>query len=183
MASPTIRWSSPRGEIVSGGNFHAEPVAFAADMIALAVCEIGSLSERRIAMLVDPALSACRPFLTPKPGLNSGFMIPQVTAAALVSENKQRAYPASVEFHPDLGQPGRPRLDGGARRAPAARMVENPAAVIGIELLAAAQGSEFRAPLATSAPLAAVIAALREQVPALDADRYLRRRSRQGAPR
>ena len=104
-------------EALSGGNFHAEPVAFAADMIALAICEIGSLAERRIAMLVDPALSGLPAFLTPKPGLNSGFMIAQVTAAALVSENKQRAYPASVDFDPDLGQPGGSRLDGGARRA------------------------------------------------------------------
>src|SRR5690606_18923732 len=92
----------PRGEFgddaaLSGGNFHAEPVAFAADMIALAICEIGSLAERRVAMLVDPALSGLPAFLTPKPGLNSGFMIPQVTAAALVSENKQKAYPASVD--------------------------------------------------------------------------------------
>ncbi|MBL7373274.1 aromatic amino acid lyase, partial [Escherichia coli] len=81
-------------EALSGGNFHAEPVAFAADMIALAICEIGSIAERRIAMLVDPALSNLPAFLTPQPGLNSGFMIPQVTAAALVSENKQRATPA-----------------------------------------------------------------------------------------
>jgi histidine ammonia-lyase len=87
-------------EALSGGNFHAEPVAFAADMIALALCEIGSLSERRTAMLVDPALSGLPAFLTPRPGLNSGFMIPQVTAAALVSENKQRAYPASVDSIP-----------------------------------------------------------------------------------
>ena len=100
---------------LSGGNFHAEPVAFAADMIAMAICEIGSLSERRVAMLVDPALSGLPAFLTPRPGLNSGFMIPQVTAAALVSENKQRAYPASVGLDPDLRQPGGPRLDGGAR--------------------------------------------------------------------
>jgi histidine ammonia-lyase len=87
-------------EALSGGNFHAEPVAFAADMIAMAVCEIGSIAERRIAMLVDPALSGLPAFLTPKPGLNSGFMIPQVTAAALVSENKQKAYPASVDSIP-----------------------------------------------------------------------------------
>jgi histidine ammonia-lyase len=87
-------------EALSGGNFHAEPVAFAADIIALAVCEIGSIAERRIAMLVDPALSGLPAFLTPKPGLNSGFMIPQVTAAALVSENKQKAYPASVDSIP-----------------------------------------------------------------------------------
>ncbi len=87
-------------EALSGGNFHAEPVAFAADMIAMALCEIGSIAERRIAMLVDPALSGLPAFLTPRPGLNSGFMIPQVTAAALVSENKQRAYPASVDSIP-----------------------------------------------------------------------------------
>src|SRR5262249_23656551 len=82
-------------EALSGGNFHGEPVAFAADMLALAVCEIGSLAERRIAMLIDPALSGLPAFLTPQPGLNSGFMVAQVTAAALVSENKQRAFPAS----------------------------------------------------------------------------------------
>ena len=88
------------GEVLSGGNFHAEPVAFAADMLAIAVCEIGSLAERRIAMLIDPALSGLPAFLTPQPGLNSGFMIAQVTAAALVAENKQRAYPASVDSIP-----------------------------------------------------------------------------------
>ena len=87
-------------EVLSGGNFHAQPVAFAADMIAIALCEIGSLSERRTAMLVDPALSGLPAFLTPRPGLNSGFMIPQVTAAALVSENKQMAFPASVDSIP-----------------------------------------------------------------------------------
>ena len=108
-------------EALSGGNFHAEPVAFAADMLAIAICEIGSLAERRIAMLIDPALSGLPAFLTPRPGLNSGFMVAQVTAAALVAENKQRAMPASVEFDPDLGQPGGSRLDGGARRAPACR--------------------------------------------------------------
>ncbi|MBM3650093.1 MAG: histidine ammonia-lyase, partial [Alphaproteobacteria bacterium] len=88
------------GEALSGGNFHAEPVAFAADILALALCEIGSLTERRIAMLVDPALSGLPAFLTPRPGLNSGFMIPQVTAAALVAENKQRAHPASIDSIP-----------------------------------------------------------------------------------
>src|SRR6185312_15378765 len=88
------------GEVISGGNFHAEPIAFAADMIAIALCEIGSLAERRIAMLVDPALSGLPAFLTPNPGLNSGLMLPQVTAAALVSENKQRAHPASVDSIP-----------------------------------------------------------------------------------
>jgi histidine ammonia-lyase len=157
---------------LSGGNFHAEPVAFAADMIALAVCEIGSLSERRIAMLVDPALSGMPAFLTPKPGLNSGFMIPQVTAAALVSENKQKAYPASVdsiptsanqEDHVSMAAHGARRLIG---------MVENATAVIGIELLAAAQGCDFHAPLASSEPLEAVRKTIRAEVPHLDHDRH-----------
>ncbi|MEP9372129.1 histidine ammonia-lyase [Mesorhizobium sp. KR1-2] len=160
------------GTALSGGNFHAEPVAFAADMIALAVCEIGSLSERRVAMLVDPALSGMPAFLTPKPGLNSGFMIPQVTAAALVSENKQKAYPASVdsiptsanqEDHVSMAAHGARRLMG---------MVENATAVIGIELLAAAQGCDFHAPLTSSAPLEAVRKLLRAEVPHLDDDRH-----------
>ena len=157
---------------LSGGNFHAEPVAFAADMIALAVCEIGSLSERRIAMLVDPALSGMPAFLTPKPGLNSGFMIPQVTAAALVSENKQRAYPASVDSIPtSANQEDHVSMAAhGARRLLA--MVENATAVVGIELLAAAQGCDFHAPLKSSAPLEAVRGLLRAKVPHLDNDRH-----------
>ena len=159
-------------EALSGGNFHAEPVAFAADMIALAVCEIGSIAERRIAMLVDPALSGLPAFLTPKPGLNSGFMIPQVTAAALVSENKQRAYPASVdsiptsanqEDHVSMAAHGARRLLG---------MVDNATAVIGIELLAAAQGCDFHAPLTSSAALESVRALTRASVPHLDNDRH-----------
>src|SRR3546814_3277124 len=92
-------------EALSGGNFHAEPVAFAADMIAMALCEIGSISERRLAMLVDPALSGLPAFLTPRPGLNQGFIIPQVTAAALLSDNKQRAYPASGDCIPTPATP------------------------------------------------------------------------------
>ncbi|WP_131114494.1 histidine ammonia-lyase [Lichenihabitans psoromatis] len=160
-------------EALSGGNFHAEPVAFAADMIALAVCEIGSLAERRIAMLVDPALSGLPAFLTPKPGLNSGFMIPQVTAAALVSENKQRAYPASVDSIPtSANQEDHVSMAAhGARRL--IPMVENATAVIGIELLAAAQGCDFHAPLASSAGLDAVRALLRAEVPRLDDDRHI----------
>ena len=142
-------------------------------MIALAVCEIGSIAERRIAMLVDPALSGLPAFLTPKPGLNSGFMIPQVTAAALVSENKQRATPASVDSIPTSAN----QEDHVSMAAHAARrllpMVENAAGVIGIELLAAAQGVDFHAPLASSAPLEAVRACLRARVPALGEDRYL----------
>jgi len=159
-------------EALSGGNFHAEPVAFAADMIALAICEIGSITERRIAMLVDPSLSGLPAFQTPRPGLNSGFMIPQVTAAALVSENKQRAYPASVDSIPtSANQEDHVSMAAhGSRRL--LDMAANASAVVGIELLAAAQGCDFHAPLASSAALEAVRARLREVVPGLDADRY-----------
>jgi histidine ammonia-lyase len=160
------------GEALSGGNFHAEPVAFAADMIALAICEIGSLAERRIAMLVDPALSGLPAFLTPNPGLNSGFMIPQVTAAALTSENKQRAYPASVDSIPtSANQEDHVSMAAhGARRL--IEMAENCRAIIGIELLAAAQGCDFHRPLASSEPLEAVRRLLRSQVPHLEDDRF-----------
>src|SRR5690606_12672020 len=160
------------GEALSGGNFHAEPVAFAADMLAMAICEIGSISERRTAMLVDPALSGLPAFLTPKPGLNSGFMIPQVTAAALVSENKQRAYPASVDSIPtSANQEDHVSMAAhGARRL--LQMAENAANVVGIELLAAAQGCDFHAPLRSSAALESVRARLRAQVPTLQEDRY-----------
>jgi len=159
-------------EALSGGNFHAEPVAFAADMIAMAICEIGSIAERRIAMLVDPALSGLPAFLTPRPGLNSGFMIPQVTAAALVSENKQRAYPASVDSIPtSANQEDHVSMAAhGARRL--LDMAANAMAVIGIEALAAAQGVDFHAPLSTSPALAAAHAALRARVPALADDRH-----------
>ncbi len=160
-------------ECLSGGNFHAEPVAFAADMIALALCEIGALAERRIAMLVDADLSRLPPFLTPDPGLNSGFMIPQVTAAALVSENKQAAYPASVDSIPtSANQEDHVSMAAhGARRL--APMARNAAAVIGIELLVGAQGCDFHAGLASSAPLERVRAALRAVSPRLEADRHL----------
>jgi histidine ammonia-lyase len=168
-------FAGPGGEAeaLSGGNFHAEPVAFAADMIALAICEIGSIAERRIAMLVDPALSGLPAFLTTEPGLNSGFMIPQVTAASLVSENKQKAHPASVdsiptsanqEDHVSMAAHGARRLLG---------MAENAAAVIGIELLVAAQGCDFHRPLGSSVPLEAARARLRQAVPALVEDRYM----------
>ncbi|CAN5160451.1 histidine ammonia-lyase [soil metagenome] len=159
-------------EALSGGNFHAEPVAFAADMIALTICEIGSLSERRIAMLVDPALSGLPAFLTARPGLNSGFMIPQVTAAALVSENKQKAYPASVDSIPtSANQEDHVSMAAhGARRLLA--MVESANAVVGIELLAAVQGCDFHRPLQSSTALESVRAALRAEVPHLDEDRH-----------
>ena len=160
------------GEALSGGNFHAEPVAFAADMLAMAVCEIGSISERRTAMLVDPALSGLPAFLTPRPGLNSGFMIPQVTAAALVSENKQRAYPASVDSIPtSANQEDHVSMAAhGARRL--LQMAENAANVVGIELLAAVQGCDFHAPLRSSDALEQIRTRLRAQVPMLQDDRY-----------
>ncbi|QNA85837.1 histidine ammonia-lyase [Sphingomonas sp. So64.6b] len=160
-------------EALSGGNFHAEPVAFAADMIALALCEIGSLAERRIAMLVDPALSGLPAFLTPHPGLNSGFMIPQVTAAALVSENKQRAYPASVDSIPtSANQEDHVSMAAhGARRL--CEMAANVDMVLAIELLAGAQGCDFHAPLVSSPPIEAVRGLLRAQVPTLEEDRHM----------
>src|SRR5204862_5581619 len=160
-------------EALSGGNFHAEPVAFAADTIALAVCEIGSLAERRIAMLVDPALSGLPAFLTPRPGLNSGFMIPQVTAAALVAENKQKAYPASVDSIPtSANQEDHVAMAAhGARRL--AAMTTNATNIIAIELIAGAQGCDFQAPLRSSARLERVREALRQRVPTLTKDRYL----------
>jgi histidine ammonia-lyase len=159
-------------EALSGGNFHAEPVAFAADMIALAICEIGSIAERRIAMLVDPALSGLPAFLTPHPGLNSGFMIPQVTAAALVSENKQRAYPASVDSIPtSANQEDHVSMAAhGARRL--IEMCDNLRSILGIELLAGAQGCDFHAPLRSSAVLETVRERLRAACPKLEADRY-----------
>jgi len=160
-------------EALSGGNFHAEPVAFAADMIAMALCEIGSLSERRTAMLVDPALSGLPAFLVAKPGLNSGFMIPQVTAAALVSENKQRAYPASVDSIPtSANQEDHVSMAAhGARRL--AEMAANVDAVLAIELLAAGQGCDFHAGLKSSEAVERVRAMLRAEVPTLDEDRHM----------
>jgi histidine ammonia-lyase len=160
-------------EALSGGNFHAEPVAFAADMIALALCEIGSLAERRVAMLVDPALSGLPAFLTPQPGLNSGLMLAQVTAAALVSENKQRAYPASVDSIPtSANQEDHVSMAAhGARRLLA--MHDNAAHVIGIELITAAAGCDFHAGLTSSAPLEAVRQITRQRIAPLGDDRFL----------
>lgn len=162
------------GEIVSGGNFHAEPVAFAADQIALALSEIGAIAERRIATLVDPALNfGLPPFLTREPGLNSGFMIAEVTAAALYAENKQRAAPCSIDSTPTSAN----QEDHVSMAAHAARrlsdMSDNLASILGIELLVAAQGIELRAPLKTSNALSAVIALLRQKVAPLGADRYM----------
>ena len=162
------------GRIVSGGNFHAEYVGFAADQTALAVAEIGAISQRRVALMVDPALSFdLPPFLTPDPGLNSGFMIAEVTTAALMSENKHLANPcvtdstptsANQEDHVSMAAHGALRLG---------RMNENLSVILGVELLCAAQGIEARAPLVTSPRLQDVLDRLRASVPTLAEDRYL----------
>ena len=162
------------GRIVSGGNFHAEPVAFAADQIALAIAEIGSIAQRRIALMVDPTLSFdLPPFLTPAPGLNSGYMIAEVTTAALMSENKHLAHPCAIDSTPtSANQEDHVSMAAhGARRL--MRMNANLSNILGVELLCAAQGIEFRAPLTTSAPLQAAIAALRDCAARLEEDRYL----------
>jgi len=160
--------------IVSGGNFHAEPVGFAADMIALALAEIGAIAQRRVALMVDPTLSCdLPPFLTPDPGLNSGFMIAEVTTAALMSENKHLANPCVTDSTPtSANQEDHVSMAAhGARRL--GPMVANLEHILGVELLCAAQGVEFRAPLVTSAPLVRVLARLRAEVPRLTEDRYL----------
>ncbi len=161
-------------EIVSGGNFHAEPVAFAADQIALAISEIGAITERRIATLVDPALNfGLPPFLTPEPGLNSGFMIAEVAAAALFAENKHLANPCSTDSTPtSANQEDHVSMAAHASRR-LARMNDNLARIVGIELLVASQGIELRRPLSTSRPLARVLAELRGKVQGLGTDRYM----------
>ncbi|MCP4303177.1 MAG: histidine ammonia-lyase [Gammaproteobacteria bacterium] len=162
------------GSILSGGNFHAEPVAFAADQCALAICEIGSITERRIAITVDPAQNFGLPaFLSPDPGLNSGFMIAEVTAAALMAENKHRAMPCSVDSTPtSANQEDHVSMAcHGARRL--AEMNHNLAHIVTIELLLGTQGVEFRAPIATSGPLQQVMQTVRTQVLPLQGDRYL----------
>jgi histidine ammonia-lyase len=160
------------GMVVSGGNFHAEPVAFAADTLALAIAEIGALAERRIALLIDSTLSGLPPFLVKEPGVNSGFMIAHVTAAALASENKSLAHPASVdslptsanqEDHVSMATFAARRLD---------QMAHNTGVIVGIELLAAAQGIEFHRPLTSSSHLEHVHAQLRGRVAAFDEDRF-----------
>ena len=158
-------------EVISGGNFHAEPVAFAADTLALAIAEIGSISERRIALLIDASNSGLPPFLVPSSGLNSGFMIAHVTAAALASENKSLAHPASVDSLPTSAN----QEDHVSMATFAGRrlhdMAHNTAVIVGIELLAAAQGIDFHAPLVTSPKLAEVHQRLRQQVSFYGEDR------------
>jgi histidine ammonia-lyase len=163
---------SEENDILSGGNFHAEPVAMAADNMALAISEIGSLAERRIALLIDSNLSKLPPFLVEKGGLNSGFMIAQVTAAALASENKSYAHPASVDSIPTSAN----QEDHVSMATFAARrlkeMADNTAGILAIEFLAACQGVDFRAPFKTSAQLEQAKLLLRNEVPFYDKDRY-----------
>ena len=159
-------------EVISGGNFHAQPVAFAADIIAMALCEVGSISERRTSVLVDPTMSHLPAFLTDDGGLNSGLMIPQVTAAALVSENKSLAFPASVDSIPtSAGQEDHVSMAPIAARK-AVTIARNAAGVIAIELIAAAQGVDYHAPVRTSPKLQAVHATVRSLSPHLETDRY-----------
>jgi histidine ammonia-lyase len=157
---------------ISGGNFHAQPVAFAADTIAMALCEVGSISERRTAVLIDPKMSGLPPFLTEDSGVNSGLMIPQVTAAALVSENKSLAFPASVDSIPtSAGQEDHVSMAPIAARK-AAQVARNAAGVVAVELIAAAEGVDFHAPLKTSAWLQQVHSSVRAITPRYTSDRY-----------
>jgi histidine ammonia-lyase len=163
---------SKENDIISGGNFHAEPIAMVADNLALAIAEIGALSERRIALLIDSHMSGLPPFLVEKGGLNSGFMIAQVTSAALASENKSLAHPASVDSLPtSANQEDHVSMATFAARR-LAEMADNTAGVLAIELLAACQGVDFRAPLKTSPLLEEAKALVRGVVPFYDQDRY-----------
>jgi histidine ammonia-lyase len=159
--------------MISGGNFHAEPVALACDAMATAIAEVGAIAERRIAMLIDANVSRLPPFLAADPGLNSGFMIAHVTAAALASENKSLAHPASVDSLPTSAN----QEDHVSMATFAARrlqpMIANVAHILGIEWLAAAQGVDFLRPLASSPPLEAAVALLRERCPTMTQDRFL----------
>jgi histidine ammonia-lyase len=157
---------------ISGGNFHAQPVAFAADIIAMALCEVGSISERRVSVLVDPKMSGLPAFLTEDSGVNSGLMIPQVTAAALVSENKSLAFPVSVDSIPtSAGQEDHVSMAPIAARK-AGQIARNAAGVIAVELMAGAEGIDYHAPLQTSPKLQQVHAAVRARSPHFTADRY-----------
>ena len=162
------------GAIVSGGNFHAEPVGFAADQIAVAVAEIGAIAQRRVALMVDPAMNHdLPPFLTPEPGLNSGLMIAEVTTAALMSENKHLANPCTTDSTPtSANQEDHVSMSAHAARR-LARMNANLSVILGVEAMAAAQGVEFRAPLETSPRLRGVLRRLRAKVPAIGEDRLL----------
>lgn len=157
---------------ISGGNFHAQPVAFAADIIAMAMCEVGSLSERRTAVLIDPKMSGLPAFLTDDGGVNSGLMIPQVTQAALVAENRSLAFPSSVDSVPtSAGQEDHVSMAPISARK-AASIARNVAGIVAVELIAAAQGVDYHAPLKTSDKLRPVHAKVRAISPRLESDRY-----------
>ena len=161
--------------LISGGNFHGEPIGFAADQIAMAIAETGAIAQRRVALLVDPALSSGLPaFLSPAPGLNSGYMILDIASAALAAENKALANPRVVDSLPTSAN----QEDHVAMSCHAARrlleMSENLYQIVGIEALCAAQGVEFREPLRTSKPLLGVLNRIRAAVPRLCEDRYIR---------
>jgi histidine ammonia-lyase len=162
------------GEVLYGGNFHAQPVGMAADVLALALAEVGSMSERRIALLLDASVTGLPPFLAVDPGVDSGFMVGQVAAAALASENKALAHPVSIDSLPTAGN----QEDIVSMAAHAGRrlgeMADNAASIVAIELLAASHGIGFRRPLRSSGPLEAAIALIREVVPPYDGDRYLK---------
>ena len=161
------------GEIVSGGNFHAEPVALVADAMAVAIAEIGAIAERRIAMLIDASVSRLPPFLTSDPGLNSGLMMAHVTAASLASENKSLAHPASVDSLPtSANQEDHVSMATFAARRLSA-MVDNTAHIVAIELLAAARGIDHLRPLHSSEALEELHAHIRSACPAADEDTYL----------
>jgi histidine ammonia-lyase len=161
------------GEVLSGGNFHAEPVAFAADILALACAEVGSIAERRVALLVDPKMSGLPPFLAPDSGVNSGFMLAQVTAAALVAENRMLCHPASVDSIPtSANQEDHVSMaTHGARRL--LTMTGNALNIIAVEFLAACQGLDLRLPLKSSPRLQSAHGALRLKVPFATSDRLL----------
>jgi histidine ammonia-lyase len=171
--NPLVFHDQGGSELLSGGNFHAEPVALAADGMALAIAEIGAIAERRVAMLVDSAISGLPAFLTPAPGLNSGFMIAHVTAAALASENKSLAHPASVDSLPtSANQEDHVSMATFAARRLAA-MADNTGHILAIELLAAAQGIESHRPMRSTPALERIHAHVRSLSPALAQDRSL----------
>ena len=161
------------GAMISGGNFHAEPVALACDAMACAIAEVGAIAERRIAMLIDSGVSRLPPFLSSDAGLNSGFMIAHVTAASLASENKSLAHPASVDSLPTSAN----QEDHVSMATFAARrllpMIDNVAHILAIEWLAAAQGIDFLRPLSSSLALEAAHALLRQRCPSMPTDRYI----------
>jgi histidine ammonia-lyase len=161
-----------RGEVLSGGNFHGQPLALALDVLGIAVAQLGNISERRTERLINPALSGLSAFLTRQPGVNSGFMMAQVTAAALASENKGLAHPASVDSIPTSGNEDFVSMSMGAALK-ARQIVDNVKTILAVELLCACQGIDLLAPLKTGRLAAQALAAVRRVVPTLEQDRIL----------